>query len=84
MLRIIFGLALTLFIPGFAITLMLFPRRMRPVERIAFSSVLSIATVLIVTLFIDLGLGVDTTAENIVIALLTVTAFALLIWSIRI
>lgn len=83
-LRIIFGLALTLFIPGFVISLVLFSKdEVDLVGRIALSFVLSIATVLLTTLFIDLVLGVDTTPENIVIALLSVTALFLIIWFIK-
>lgn len=83
-LRIIFGLALTLFIPGFAISLVLFSKEeVDWIGRIALSSVLSIAAVLLTTLFIDLVLGVDTTPINIVIALLSVTAFFMIIWVIK-
>ena len=83
-IQIILGLALTLFIPGFAISLVLFSKEeVDVVGRIAISGVLSIATVLLTTLFIDMALGVDTTPENIIIALLSVTAFFLIIWVIK-
>jgi uncharacterized membrane protein len=83
-LRIIFGLALTLFIPGFAISLVLFSKEeVDFAGRIALSSVLSIAAVLLTALFIDLVLGVDTTPVNLVISLLSLTAFFLIIWFIK-
>lgn len=82
--QIIFGLALTLFVPGFAISLVLFSKdEIDFVGRIALSCVLSIATVLLTTLFIDLVLGLDTTPENIIIALLSVTALFLIIWFVK-
>jgi len=83
-IRVIFGLALTLFIPGFAITLVLFSKEeVDFVGRIALSCVLSIAVVLLTVLFIDLVLGVDTTPGNIIISLLSVTALFLFIWIIK-
>ncbi|HEX54898.1 MAG: hypothetical protein DRO94_05020 [Candidatus Altiarchaeales archaeon] len=81
LLRIIFGFALTLFIPGFAMTLVIFPR-IGLIERMAFSSVLSICTVMLTALFLDLVLGIDITASNMVIALLSITALFLVIWVI--
>jgi len=84
-LRVISGFALTLFIPGFAFTLALFPRRedISPVERLAFSFVLSISSVLIVVLFIDLALHVPTTAVNIVSSLLAFSLLCLSLFAIQ-
>ncbi|ODS40851.1 MAG: hypothetical protein A7315_07505 [Candidatus Altiarchaeales archaeon WOR_SM1_79] len=81
-LRIIFGLLLTLFIPGFAITLVVFPKEGR-IEKIALSCVLSIATVLLMALFLDLVLGIDITAESMVIALLSFSIFFFLIYIVQ-
>ncbi len=81
-LRIVFGLLLTLFIPGFAVTLVVFPRDLGRVERVALSCVLSIATVLLTALLLDLVLGVDITAENMVVALLSLSAFFFLVYII--
>lgn len=85
-LRIILGLLLTLLIPGFALTLALYPRKedIKIVERIALSSVLSIAITLLMALFLDLGLGIDFTAMNMVISLSLVTIACFLIWLIEI
>ncbi|OYT53105.1 MAG: hypothetical protein B6U72_06895 [Candidatus Altiarchaeales archaeon ex4484_2] len=79
-LRIIFGLLLTLFIPGFALTLALFPKNTSKIERIALGSVLSIALTLLTALTLDLGLGVDFTAENMSISLLALTIFFTTVW----
>jgi len=84
-LRIVFGLIFLLFVPGYALTLALFPRReeISFVERVGFAGVLSIVADILTTLFIDLVLGSPTTATNIVIALLCLTALALLIWRLE-
>jgi Protein of unknown function (DUF1616) len=83
--RVIFGFALTLFIPGFAFTLALFPRRedISPVERLAFSFVLSISSVLIVVLFIDMALHIPTTAFNIAASLLSFTFLCFALFGIQ-
>ncbi|RLG38199.1 MAG: hypothetical protein DRN91_03360 [Candidatus Alkanophagales archaeon] len=84
-LRIIFGLIFLLFVPGYALTLALFPRKeeITLIERVGFAGVLSIVADILTTLFIDLVLGIPTTAINIVIALLCLTALALLIWRLE-
>ncbi len=80
-LRIIFGLLLTLFIPGFALTLTIFPKEINRIEKIALSCVLSIAIVMLMALFLDLALGVDTTAKNMVISL---TSFSIIFFGVHI
>jgi uncharacterized membrane protein len=82
-LRVIFGLLLTLFIPGYALTLALFPKNTSKTERIALGSVLSIALTLLTALTLDLGLGVDYTAENMIISLTALTIIFTLIWLIQ-
>lgn len=70
--RIFFGFLLLVFIPGFLLTQIFFPRPgdLRPIERLAYSLVLSIGTVLIYILFMDVYLGIDTTSVNVVLALI--------------
>lgn len=86
MLRAIFGFILVLFIPGYALSWAFFPRKeeLGFMERMAISFVLSIASVMLSVLFIDLVLGVDTTPENIVIAILTLTGLAACIWKLEV
>lgn len=81
-LRAVLGLLLTLFIPGYAFVLALYPKKkdIGAVERIALSSVLSIALTMLTALFLDLVLGVDYTAENMVIALVAFTILCLAAW----
>jgi len=70
--RVFFGFLLLVFIPGFLITQIFFPRPgdLRPVERLAYSLVLSIGSVLIFILFMDVYLGIDTTPVNVVLGLI--------------
>jgi len=83
-LRVIFGLLFLFFVPGFALLLALFPKKELSVaERIGFSGALSIVADMLTVLFIDLVLHIPTTALNIVLSLLTLTAFALIIWRLE-
>ncbi len=80
--RIIFGFLLVLFIPGCAISFVFFPRitDIPPVTRIVLSCVISIGSTLCAILFLDIFLGVNTTAFNCTAAILFLTALAALIW----
>ncbi len=84
-LRIIAGLILILFVPGYALSWAFFPQKqdITHSERIAFSFALSIASVMVVILFMDLVLGIDTTPVNIVISIITLTLLSLIVWKIH-
>jgi len=84
-LRILFGFLLLLFIPGFTISFIFFPRvrDISLIERMVFSCVISIGSTLCVILFLDMFLGVDTTAVNCSIALLVLTGLVFIIWDLR-
>lgn len=84
-IRAIAGYLLLFFVPGYALTWTFFPYRddLRDIDRLALSLVLSVASVMISVLFVDLYLGVDFTPENIVITVLFVTALACILWRIR-
>ena len=83
-LRVILGLLFLFFVPGFALLLALFPKKELSIaERIGFSGALSIVADMLTVLFIDLVLHIPTTALNIVLSLLTLTAFALIIWRLE-
>ena len=83
-LRVIFGLLFLFFVPGFALLLALFPKKELSVaERIGFSGALSIVADMLTVLFIDLVLHIPTTALNIGLSLLTLTAFSLIIWQLE-
>ena len=85
-LRVIFGLALLFFIPGFAATWALYVRKdeIPVITRAGLSFVLSLATVMLSTLFLDNVIGVDTTPLNIVITLVVFIVLMVLVWEIRI
>lgn len=84
--RIVFGLFFLLCVPGYALMLVLFPRKedLSFAERIGFACALSVVADLLTTLFIDLVLHIPTTAVNIILALLLITTFAVLIWGVEI
>lgn len=83
--RAIAGYILLLFVPGYALTWVLYPVREEApfIERIALSSVLSVVGVMISVLFADIFLGVDVTPVNIVIVSLLITLLAAIGWKAR-
>ena len=85
LLRIVVGLFLILFVPGYAFTWALYPKKddLNNNERIAFSFAISISLVMIFVLFMDLVLGVDTTPVNIIICIIILTLFSLAIWRLH-
>ncbi len=84
-LRVIAGLILILFIPGYALTWAFYPKKhdIATGERIALSFALSISGVMVSVLFIDLVLGIDTTPINTVITILALTFIAVLAWKMH-
>jgi hypothetical protein len=81
-LRVLVGFLNLLFIPGFVISLALFPRftDMGLIQRLAYSTVLSISSVISLVLFMDVVLGVDTTPQNISFGIGVFSASLLVIW----
>lgn len=80
--RVVLGFLNLLFVPGFILSLVFFPRftDMGLIERLAYSTVLSIGSVIATVLFMDVVLGVDTTPQNISLAIGVFTVFMLVIW----
>ena len=85
LLRVIFGFLLVLFIPGFFLSLVFFPHLsdLRLIERLMYSIVMSIGSVIIIVLFMDIWLGIDTTSLNIVVVLIGFSLVLLIIWIVR-
>ena len=81
-LRVVLGFLNLLFVPGFVLSLVLFPRftDMGVIQRLAYSTVLSISSVISLVLFMDVVLGVDTTPQNISLGIGIFSALMLLIW----
>ncbi|OPY37219.1 MAG: hypothetical protein A4E34_00012 [Methanoregula sp. PtaU1.Bin006] len=86
LLRLIFGFLLVLFIPGYVLSLVIFPfkKDLESSRRLALSLVLSIASVLLLVLFSDIFLGIDSTPQNIVTIILVFSAVSVIIWKIEI
>src|SRR5665647_616785 len=72
-LRIVFGFFLLLFLPGFNLSLIFFPRSsdLSIINRLVYSTVLSISSVIALVLFMDVVLGVNTTPRNITLFILS-------------
>jgi uncharacterized membrane protein len=83
--RIIFGFLLVLFIPGFAISFLFYPKisDISKTIRIVLSCVISVGSTLCVLLFFDIFLGVNMKAVNITLILLFFSALVFIIWGIR-
>ncbi len=80
--RIALGFLNLLLVPGLVLSLVLYPRftDMGLIQRLAYSTVLSISSVISLVLFMDVVLGIDTTPRNISIVLGVFSASMLLIW----
>jgi uncharacterized membrane protein len=81
-LRVILGFFMLLFVPGFVITLVFFPRLsdIGIVERLVYSTILSIGSVIVLVLFMDVYLGVNTRPLNIFYVVGAFSYFAFFIW----
>jgi len=81
-IRVIFGLLSLFFIPGFTITLVIFPRlaQIGVVQRLIYSVGLSIGYVVAVVLFLVGILGVDTTSRNVDLTTAVFLAIMLIVW----
>lgn len=81
-IQAILGFFLILFIPGYAITLVLYPgsEELSTFRRIALSVVFSMGAVILIVLFIDEVLAVNTTPLNIAGAILIFSLFAAIVW----
>jgi uncharacterized membrane protein len=82
--RIVLGMVMVFFLPGFAWTLVFFQgRRINVLERLALSFGLSIAVVVLSILALNFGLGVSITGFNSAMIILVVTAVPVAIYFIR-
>lgn len=85
-LRVIIGFILVLFIPGFALSWALFPARedLSDIERLAYSFVLSLLSVMLGVLFMDVKLGLEVTTVNILIVIGCIVGGSAIIYGIQI
>ena len=80
--RVFIGFLSLLFIPGFIITLVYFPRLtdIGIIQRLAYSTVMSIGSVIALVLFMDVVLGVDSTPGNIITGIGVFSGLMLILW----
>jgi len=85
-LRAVLGLIVIFFIPGFAFTWAIYSKKtdLRLIVRIALSCVLSVAIVMLSSLFLDFVLGVETTGLNVAVMLLILSLFFTILYTVRI
>jgi hypothetical protein len=81
-MRTVFGFLLVLFIPGFTLSLVYFPRStdLQPLARLIYSTVLSIGSVIFLLLIMEFVFGVNTTPRNIFLFICLLSIFELIIW----
>ena len=81
-ISVIFGLLSLFFIPGFAITLVYFPRltEIGIIQRLIYSVALSIVFVIAAVLFLVGVLRVDTTSRNMDLVIAIFLALMLVVW----
>ena len=81
-LRIILGFLLLVVIPGFALSLVLFPRLtdLSILDRLVYTAVLGITSAIAFIVFMDLMPGLEFSLENLTIIASVFSAGALMIW----
>jgi uncharacterized membrane protein len=84
-IRVVLGMCLLLFIPGYAISLVFYPGAgdIPAIERLILSGIVSIGSSIGVVLLMDFGLGIETTPRNGALSLIAITILALMIWRIE-
>jgi hypothetical protein len=81
--RIVIVFLLLLFIPGFALSLVIFPRStdLSITDRIVYSTVMSISSGIASVVFMDIVLGIGRTLENFILVIGSFSVLAFLFWS---
>jgi hypothetical protein len=81
-LRIILGFLLLAVIPGFAISLVIFPRLndMSILDRLVYTAVLGVTSAIAFVLFVDLMPGLELTIENLTLVAAVFSAGVLMVW----
>ena len=81
-LRIILGFLLLVGIPGFALSLVIFPRLtdMNILDRLVYTAVLGITSAIAFVVFLDLMPGLEPTVENLTLIAGVFSAGAFMVW----
>ena len=85
-LRVILGFLMLFFVPGFALSLVIFPRftEIGIIKRLAYSTVLSIGSVIVLVLFMYAVLRGDITPDNIIIVSAAFSSIAFFGWLLEV
>ena len=80
---IFFGFLLLLFVPGFALSLAIFPRStdLSITDRMVYSTILSISSGIASVVFMDIVLGLDRTLENFILIIGSFSVLVFLFWA---
>jgi len=83
--RVVLGFVLILIVPGLFLSLVFFPRisDLEFMDRLIYTVVLSIGSVLVSVLFMDVALGIDVTPVNIILTIFFVSGIFCILWIIR-
>ncbi|MDD1699749.1 MAG: hypothetical protein LUQ04_03030 [Methanoregula sp.] len=81
-LRILFSFLLLLFVPGFSLSLVIFPRLtdLSIIDRLVYSTVLSISSSITSVVFMDIALRLDLTLDNFILVTGVFSVLILLFW----
>ena len=82
-MRMVFSFLLLLFVPGFALSLVIFPRLtdLSTVDRLVYSIVLSISSCIASVVFIDIVPGLDVTLDTFILIISVFSLLLVLFWS---
>jgi hypothetical protein len=80
-----FSCLLFLFVPGFALSLVIFPRRtdLSYIDRLVYSVMLSISTSIAALVFVDMVPGFGLAWENVALVVLVFSALLLMVWVVE-
>jgi hypothetical protein len=81
--RVVFSFLLLLFVPGFALSLVIFPRftDLSTIDRLVYSIVLSISSCIASVVFIDIVPGLDVTLDTFILVISVFSLLLVLFWS---
>ncbi len=80
----ILGLIFIFFIPGYSMSLALFPTKLNRIERFAFSGALSIMGGTLAMLVLNMISHVEISALNVFLFLSILTSLCLAVWRVRV
>jgi len=81
--RLLFSFLLIIFVPGFALSLVIFPRLadLSIMDRLVYATVMGISSCIATVVFIDIVPGLEVTVENFALVISCFSLLVLLAWS---